>query len=234
MPKYQLAAALVVGTVCAADYHIDNRTTSLEVVSITDDVRGRGLPLIQVVLRNTSKKPIETLMVGMEDWTFVRDVDLFQGGMRPGATLTLDVQAPTQRPGGDDAPGSQDFHIFAAVFDDKKADGDAASIDRIFDDRTGKKQQYARLLDLIESVEREKAGDVRSTFNELVRRVAKLPDSTDPSARKWVGAGAAALRNAKVESLKRLLSGDKAPDDEYLRSRLAALKEECVLFANSL
>ena len=234
MSKYHFVAALAVGTIFAADYHIDNRTTSVEVVSMTDDAQARGLPLMQVVLKNTSKKRIETLMVGMEDWTFMRDVNIFHGGMPPGTTLTFDVPPLTQRPGGVDSLGSHDFHIFAVVFDDKTADGDAAAIDRVFDDRAGKKQQYARLLDLIENVERNNSGDTRSTFNELVRRVAELPESTDVSTKKWVGAGASALRNAKVENLKRLLSTDKAQDNEYLRSRLAALKDECKLFANSL
>ena len=185
-------------------------------------------------MKNTSKKRIETLMAGSEDWTFTRDVSIFHGGMPPGTTLKFDVQPPNNRPGKVDPPGWHDFRILAAVFDDKTADGDAASIDRIFDDRTGKKQQYALLFDLIESAERNNSGDPRSTLNELVRGIAELPESTEPFTRKWVGAGAVALRNTKVENLKRLLSGDNASDDEYLRSRHAAHKDECMLFANSL
>jgi hypothetical protein len=180
--------------------------------------------LIQVILKNTPKKRIETLMVGMEDWTFMRDVNTFHGGMAQGTTFTFDVQPPRHRPGEIDPPGWPDFRILASVFEDKTADGDAASIDRIIDDRACKKLEYARLLDLIESVERKNSGEPRSSFKELVRRVDELPDSTNAFTGKWVQASARSLHKVVAADLKRILSGDGARDDEFLRSRLAALK----------
>jgi len=200
---------IVVATGLAAEHPIDNRTTSLEVVSI------RGTATLQVVLRNTSKKPIETLMVGMDDWTYIKDVNLLRGGMPPGTRITLDVQPPQ-------GPGPHDFRVFAAIFSDKAAEGDATAIGEILDNRSAKKQVYARTLSLIERTERDRSSSLRLRFNELIRRIAKLPES------------AGAARTLRDGIAAELLRGSSQESDESLRARLTTLKNQCRLFANSL
>jgi len=156
--------------------------------------------------------------------------------LTPGATITLDVGDPrVTYAKGEVAPANaKDFRILAAIFADKTTDGDPRELRDMLDDRTGTKQQYERLLALIENLELQVGVNPRAMLDGLISRVPKLPHSSGPGTAQHVQRGAQALRSQLTQRLERLKSeADQRPDD-YLRTHLAELKEECRRFIEML
>ena len=228
----QAAPAKPVRLLLGTDFDTVYYTPALDILGVDE-----SLNRFKISVSNRASKPVAAYALGnghahavaslVTDFAWLED----DRKLPPGATYSAEYDS--EQAGWRAYPASArrpKLVVAAVLFQDGSSEGDATSSSGLTDSRKGQRDQLARVLDILNSVEPSTDEDVAAAIKKLKAQISGLPELSthlEASASDLVyRAGQQAIKAVALTDLEEL---EAAPRQYYgtgyLKNRLVAIRD---------